>query len=257
VVSKALTCRLYQNQACTWLHLTQALITVKPIALGFTYPFKGSLYHLCPHQMAQDLDILGWSEPAATNAPVEDEAIQVVLGMNRKHILPWPKLLVFSASFLPQSFFLLPISLLLTLTSLPPPTYFTSFCAHSIVRAQEHLKSDPGSVWSKSQDNELETGARTTRFALCPICCTLSGSTGPGTCSGSSIIEYGLLLWLESLMHGWDPSSFCYKHAQTFLWWQVLLHLPQNFVCVRSAGPGCFCHNHTTQQHVNKYKNSR
>jgi hypothetical protein len=71
--------------------------------------------------------------------------------------------------------------------------------------------------------------------ALCAICCTLSGSTGPGTYSGSSINEYGLLLKVESLMHDWDPSSFCYKQAQTFLWWQVLLHLPQNspswFVC--------------------------
>jgi hypothetical protein len=28
-------------------------------------------------------------------------------------------------------------------------------------------------------------------------------------------------------------------------------------VGVPGAGPGCFCHNHTTQQHVNKYKNSR
>jgi hypothetical protein len=38
---------------------------------------------------------LGRSEPAATNAPVKDEAIQAVLGMNQKHILPYPKFLVF------------------------------------------------------------------------------------------------------------------------------------------------------------------
>jgi hypothetical protein len=31
--------------------------------------------------------MMGWSEPAATNAPVEDEAIQAVLWMNQKHIL--------------------------------------------------------------------------------------------------------------------------------------------------------------------------
>jgi hypothetical protein len=31
----------------------------------------------------------GWSEPAATNAPVEDEAVQAVLGKNKKHILPF------------------------------------------------------------------------------------------------------------------------------------------------------------------------
>jgi len=48
VVSEALTCRLYQNQACAWLHLTQALITGEPIALGFTYPFKGPLYRSLP-----------------------------------------------------------------------------------------------------------------------------------------------------------------------------------------------------------------
>jgi hypothetical protein len=59
----------------------------------------------------------GWSEPVAINAPVEDEAIEVVLGMNQKHILPCPKLLVFSTFFLPQNFSLLPTSL--------PPTYLT------------------------------------------------------------------------------------------------------------------------------------
>ncbi len=42
---------------------------------------------------------IGSSEPAATNAPVEDEAVQVVLGMNQKHIL-----FSFSASSLLESF---------------------------------------------------------------------------------------------------------------------------------------------------------
>jgi hypothetical protein len=70
----------------------------------------------------------GWSEPVATNAPVEDEAVQAVLRMNQKHVLPYPKVLVFSAYSLPQCFSLLPTSLLLTSrpTSLPP-TYLTSF----------------------------------------------------------------------------------------------------------------------------------
>jgi hypothetical protein len=38
--------------------------------------------------------MMGWSEPAATNAPVEDEAIQAVLWwMNQKHILyPCPRI---------------------------------------------------------------------------------------------------------------------------------------------------------------------
>jgi len=88
----------------------------------------------------------GRSEPAATNAPIEDEAIQAVLGMNWKHILPCPKFLVFSASSLPQSFSLLLTSLSLTSPSYfpptyhPPRTYLTSFGAQSIIRAQERLK---------------------------------------------------------------------------------------------------------------------
>ncbi len=55
----------------------------------------------------------GWSE-AATNAPGEAKAIQAILGMNQKHILPCPdflffqpfpcpKFLIFSTSFLPPS----------------------------------------------------------------------------------------------------------------------------------------------------------
>jgi hypothetical protein len=41
------------------------------------------------------------------------------------------------------------------------------------------------------------------------------------TCSGSSINDSGLLVYLASLMHDCDPLSFCHKHAQTFLGWQV------------------------------------
>jgi hypothetical protein len=69
--------------------------------------------------------IKGWSEPTATNAPVEDEAIEAVLGMNQKYILPYPKLLVFSTTSLPQFFSLLPTSLPPTSPLLPPPTYLT------------------------------------------------------------------------------------------------------------------------------------
>jgi len=29
----------------------------------------------------------GWNETTATNAPVQDETVQAVLGMNQKHIL--------------------------------------------------------------------------------------------------------------------------------------------------------------------------
>jgi hypothetical protein len=46
----------------------------------------------------------GWSELVATNAQVQDEAIQAVLGMNQKHILPCPRLLVFSGFFCPKVF---------------------------------------------------------------------------------------------------------------------------------------------------------
>jgi len=87
----------------------------------------------------------GGSEPAATNAPCEDEAIQVVLGMNQKHILPCPnflyfqplpcpKFLVFSTSSLPPSP-LLPTSLHFALT---PSSKLEA--GMTIIRAQEHLK---------------------------------------------------------------------------------------------------------------------
>ncbi len=106
-------------------------------------------------------------------------------GMNQKHILPCPKFLVFSISYLPQSFSLLPTSLLppfhlsppsyLPPTYLPPPTspllptsphfVFTPLlklestwsgshhhqssgvleAGPTIVRAHEHLKEDPPS----------------------------------------------------------------------------------------------------------------
>jgi len=58
----------------------------------------------------------GWSETTATNAPVQDEAVQAVLGMNQKHILlpflPCPG--IFQPPSLPQNFPLLPT---------PPPPY--------------------------------------------------------------------------------------------------------------------------------------
>jgi len=59
----------------------------------------------------------GWSEPAATNAPVEDEAVQPVLGMNQNRI--WTaQIYIFSpASTLPQNISPLP-------AYLPPPTSY-------------------------------------------------------------------------------------------------------------------------------------
>jgi len=58
---------------------------------------------------------MGWSEPAATSAPVQDEAVQAVSGMNQKHIL-FPSLGVFQLLSLPQNF---PLSLTSPLG--PPP----------------------------------------------------------------------------------------------------------------------------------------
>jgi hypothetical protein len=73
-----------------------------------------------------------WSETTATNAPVQDEAVQAVLGMNQKHILlPCPG--IFQPPSLPQNFPLLPTSP--PPTYLCPPTFLTSFPAHSISKA--------------------------------------------------------------------------------------------------------------------------
>jgi hypothetical protein len=62
-------------------------------------------------------DIIGkanYNEPPTTNAPVQDEAVQAVLGMNQKHIL-FPC----SGIFQPQNFPLLPTS-----PFLPPSPHF-------------------------------------------------------------------------------------------------------------------------------------
>jgi hypothetical protein len=71
----------------------------------------------------------GWSEPAATNAPVQDEAVQALLRMNPNTSSPpspgififlFPCSEVFQPSYLPQSFLLLPTSP--TLNPKPTPT---------------------------------------------------------------------------------------------------------------------------------------
>jgi hypothetical protein len=64
----------------------------------------------------------GWSEPAATNAPFEDEAVEAVLGMNQNHILPAQIYIFFPASTLPQNISLLPTYLLPTSPLLPSIT---------------------------------------------------------------------------------------------------------------------------------------
>jgi hypothetical protein len=63
-----------------------------------------------------------WSEPVATSAPIQDEAVQVILGMNQKHILfPCPG--IFQPLSLPPKF--------------SPPTFLTSFPTHFISRIRE------------------------------------------------------------------------------------------------------------------------
>jgi len=70
---------------------------------------------------------VGWSEPAATSAPVQDEAVQALLGMNQKHILfVCPG--IFQPPSLPQKFPLLltppPSPSLPTSPLLPPSPHF-------------------------------------------------------------------------------------------------------------------------------------
>ncbi len=82
-----------------------------------------------------------------------------------------------------------------------------------------------------------------------------------GTCSGSSIIEYGLLLQLESLMHDQDPSSFCYKHAQvasttTLVYYCTCFKTRPLGLCAGQRTRMFLPQPHNTAD-VDKYKNSR
>jgi len=79
----------------------------------------------------------GWSEPAATNAPVQDEALQAVLWMNQKHILfPCPG--IFEPPSLPQNFPLLPTSApLLPMSPLLPSPHFSLTLSLELRRAPE------------------------------------------------------------------------------------------------------------------------
>jgi hypothetical protein len=87
----------------------------------------------------------GWSEPAATSAPVQDEAVQAVLGMNQKHIrFPCPGI------FHPL---LCPI--------ISPPTYLPhliSFHAHSISKPLESCRARVTHSFKETRDIRLEEG---------------------------------------------------------------------------------------------------
>ncbi len=92
---------------------------------------------------------MSWSEPGATSAPVQDEAIQAILGLNQKHILfPYPR--IFQPPSLPQNFPLLPTS--------PPPTSFISFPSHSISRAWESSWAWIVQSFEETWDTRLEKG---------------------------------------------------------------------------------------------------
>ncbi len=98
-----------------------------------------------------------WSEPITTSAPIQDEAVQAILGMNQKHILPCLRFLVFLASLLAQKFSLL-------------PTYLISFCTHSIIKVQENLKQEGtrGRVELRTISKKVELGARSGRAKVAP-----------------------------------------------------------------------------------------
>jgi hypothetical protein len=73
----------------------------------------------------------GWSEPTTTNAPVQDEAIQTILGMN-ENTSSSPAQELFSPLLYPK-FFRSYLS--------PPSSSLTSFPAHSIYKVQESSRA--------------------------------------------------------------------------------------------------------------------
>jgi hypothetical protein len=104
----------------------------------------------------------GWSEPAATNAPVEDEAVQPVLGMNQNHIRT-AQIYIFSpTSTLPQNISPLP-------TYLPPPTSYLPLPTSpllppiAIARARAGAPQQSGSSGARALELEWERRSRSTR----------------------------------------------------------------------------------------------
>jgi hypothetical protein len=99
---------------------------------------KTSLMSFFPYMLFSScLVILGWSEPAATNAPIEDETVEAVLGMNQKHILPAQNYLFFQPLFCPRifpSYLPLPTYLILSSLHRPSRSRWSRICAHSIAR---------------------------------------------------------------------------------------------------------------------------
>ncbi len=100
-------------------------------------------------------------EPIDTNALVEDEAVQAILGMNQKHILPYPKFFVFSSFFLSQSFpsYLPP-------SYLPPHFYLPHLILHSFHR--QSLRELEVRAKLKATNERVEVAAKTTRLKRKP-----------------------------------------------------------------------------------------
>ncbi len=115
---------------------------------------------------------MGWSELAATNAPVADEPVEAVFRMNENPILP-ARIFFFFHLFSTPKF-----SPLLPTTSLPPPTYhlpppsylpptspllpttYQPLPPHSITRAPETLSGSELGAWSQlGAGASLELGA--------------------------------------------------------------------------------------------------
>ncbi len=75
----------------------------------------------------------GWSEPAATSAPVHDQAIQAILGIEPKTHPPLPKVFSF---FCPKVFF----------SYLPPPSHHAHLILHSFHVFEKRKKMAVASV---------------------------------------------------------------------------------------------------------------
>jgi len=97
---------------------------------------------------------LGWSEPAAISAQVEDGAVQAVLGMNQKHIL-FPYIRIFQPFFCPKIF---PSYLPPPPPFYLPPTSLTSFFAHSISRVRESSWAWIAQSLKETWDTRVEEG---------------------------------------------------------------------------------------------------
>ncbi len=131
---------LLQKNFHAWVFFSILLsVHLKPKNKKVTVLTYGENY--CP-----SLQLNGWSEPAATSAWVQDEAVQAVLRMSWKHIF-FPCLGIF------QPFFGLKI--FPSYLPLPSPT---SFPAHSIANFRESSQAWVAQSLKETWDTRLEEG---------------------------------------------------------------------------------------------------